>query len=261
MAEKERLRQNRAGTIINVTSKKMEQDVIVALQQTVMYIEKKFRVRLAHTTDLFLKDIISVLQERYQDVDFTCKFERSSMRPDGGILSIVAKDSRKFPILITEAKNQGTNELRPKEGKPKQAKGNAIERLGKNVIGFRTVLLGKPKQAKGNAIERLGKNVIGFRTVLLHESIFPFVCFGDGCDFAPDSSILDRVITISMFGELNKIRVHNEGPNGIFNRGSFYFRERKWTAGEMQKIMSEVAAKSIYYYFSKYGENTFRNND
>ena len=235
MAEKERLRQNRAGTIINVTSKKMEQDVIVALQQTVMYIEKKFRVRLAHTTDLFLKDIISVLQERYQDVDFTYKFVRSSMRPDGGILSIVAKDSRKFPILITEAKNQGTNALRLKEG--------------------------KPKQAKGNAIERLGKNVIGFRTVLLHESIFPFVCFGDGCDFAPDSSVLDRVITISMFGELNKIRVHNEGPNGIFNRGSFYFRERKWTAGEIQKIMSEVAAKSIYYYFSKYGENTFRNND
>jgi len=232
MADKARLRKNRTGTIINVTSKQMEKNVIVALQHTITYIEKKFMVLLDHTTDLYLKDIVHVLQEHYQDVDFTYKFEKSSMRPDGGILSVVAKDNRKFPILITEVKNQGTNSLRQKEG--------------------------LPKQAKGNAIERLGKNVIGFRTVLLHESIFPFVCFGDGCDFAHESSILDRVITISMFGTLNKVRVHNEGPNGIFNRGSFYFREQKWTVEEMQKIMSEIAEKSVYYYFSKYGEEMFR---
>ena len=53
---------------------------------------------------------------------------------------IVTKDEQKYPILITEMKNQGTNDLRLKEGKKKQAKGNAIERLGKNVIGFRTAL-------------------------------------------------------------------------------------------------------------------------
>jgi type II restriction enzyme len=116
---------------------------------------------------------------------------------------------------------------------------------------------GKPKQSKGNAIERLGKNVIGFRTVLMHESIFPFICFGDGCDFAPDSSILDRVITISMFGELNRIRVHNEGQKGIFNRGSFYFREEKWTTDEMFEIMKDVAERSVYYYYSKYGKINF----
>jgi type II restriction enzyme len=85
------------------------------------------------------------------------------MRPDGGILHFVSKDQKtSYPILITEVKNQGTNDIRATEG--------------------------TPKQAKGNAIERLGKNVIGFRTALLHEAIFPFVCFGDGCDFAPDSS-------------------------------------------------------------------------
>ena len=193
---------------------------------------KKFAVSLNHTKDVYLKDIIDMLRERYKDVDFARILGRSSMKPDGGVLSVVSKDNRKFPILITEAKNQGTNAQRLKEG--------------------------KEKQAKGNAIERLGKNVIGFRTTLLQESIFPFVCFGDGCDFASDSSILDRVVTISMFGELNKIRVHNEGPNGIFNRGSFFFREPKWTAEEMQKIMSRIAEQSIYYYFSKYGEELFR---
>lgn len=232
MAHKDELRNQRIGTIINTTSKKMEKDVMIALRKTVEYIIDKFSVTLDHVSDLYLKDVVVELQERYKDVDFTYKFASSSMRPDGGVLSIVSKNNEKYPILITEVKNQGTNDLRAKEG--------------------------LQKQAKGNAIERLGKNVIGFRTALLHESIFPFICFGDGCDFAPDSSILDRVITISMFGGLNKIRVHNEGPSGLFNRGSFYFREEKWTMEEMAVIMREIAEKSVFYYFSKYGENKFK---
>jgi type II restriction enzyme len=232
MAHKDELRNQRTGIIINAASKKMEKDVIIALKQTIEYITDKFSVMLHHVSDLYLKDIVLELRERYRDVDFSYRFDSSSMRPDGGVLSIISKNKKKYPILITEVKNQGTNDLRAKEG--------------------------LQKQSKGNAIERLGKNVIGFRTALLHESIFPFVCFGDGCDFATDSSILDRVITISMFGELNKIRVHNEGPNGIFNRGSFYFREDKWTVEEMAAVMKEVAEKSVYYYFSKYGENKFK---
>jgi type II restriction enzyme len=232
MSHKDELRNQRAGTIINAKSRPMEKDAIVAVQQVETYIMEKFHVTLCHESNLYLSDIVCELRERYKDVDFSYKFDTSSMRPDGGILSVVScDDSTKYPILITEVKNQGTNDLRAREG--------------------------KTKQAKGNAIERLGKNVIGFRTALLHESIFPFVCFGDGCDFAPDSSILDRVITISMFGELNKIRVQNEGPSGMFNRGSFYFREEKWTIPEMLAIMQEVAERSIHYYFSKYGENNF----
>ncbi|MDR1216309.1 MAG: restriction endonuclease [Treponema sp.] len=232
MAHKDELRNQRSGTIINVISKKMEKDVMIALRKTVEYIMDKFAVTLDHISDLYLKDVVMELWERYRDVDFSYRFDSSSMRPDGGILRIVSKDKEKYPILITEVKNQGTNDLRAKEG--------------------------LQKQAKGNAIERLGKNVIGFRTALLHESIFPFICFGDGCDFAQDSSILDRVITISMFGEFNKIKVHNEGPSGIFNRDSFYFREDKWTIEEMAVIMKEVAEKSVYYYFSKYGEYKFK---
>jgi hypothetical protein len=77
-----------------------------------------------------------------------------------------------------------------------------------NKFGVKLEHEAKKKQAKGNAIERLGKNVIGFRTVLL-----------------------------------NKIRVHNEGPNGIFNRGSFYFREKLWSSFEMaEKMMPGATA-------------------
>lgn len=150
------------------------------------------------------------------------------MRPDGGILSIVGRSGRNYPILIAEKKNQGTNDLRASEG--------------------------KQKQAKGNAIERLGKNVIGFRAALMSEAIFPFVCFGDGCDFTPDSSILDRVVTIAMFGKLNAEHLHNQGAGGVFNRGSFYFRSEQWTAAEMLSACTSIAEKSVYYYLSKYGE-------
>lgn len=232
MSNKDNPRKQRKGTVINNTSEKREGKAAVALGKVMLYIINKFGVKLQHESNLYLKDIVNKLKEIYPDVDFDYNFESSSMRPDGGILYIIMKDGQKFPILITEMKNQGTNDLRIKEG--------------------------KKKQAKGNAIERLGKNVIGFRTALLSESIFPFVCFGDGCDFAKDSSILDRVITISMFGKLNKIRVHNEGTNGIFNRGSFYFREKLWSPTEMAKIMIEITEKSVYYYFSKYGEKSFK---
>jgi type II restriction enzyme len=139
-------------------------------------------------------------------------------------------DALSYPVLIAEVKNQGTNDLRVKEG------------LG--------------KQAKGNAIERLGKNVIGLRVALMRESIFPFVCFGYGCDFEASSSILDRVSTIAMFGELNRTYLHN-AEDGRFNRGSFYFRERRWTVAEMADIMSDIAERSVLYYFSKYRETHF----
>jgi type II restriction enzyme len=232
MASKENLRKQRIGTVINNTSEKREGKVALALNKAMLHIINKFDVKLQHESNMYLKGIVEKLQGIYPDVDFSYNFDTSFMRPDGGILYIVSKDGQKYPILITEMKNQGTNDLRAKEG--------------------------KKKQAKGNAIERLGKNVIGFRTALLNESIFPFICFGDGCDFAPDSSILDRVITISMFGKLNRIRVHNEGPNGIFNRGSFYFREKLWSPSEMAEKMIDIAEKSVYYYYSKYGENNFK---
>jgi type II restriction enzyme len=154
------------------------------------------------------------------------------MQPDGGILSMLNTEGREFPILISEVKNQGTNDLRVAEG--------------------------KKKQSRGNAIERLGKNVLGFRTAMMDEQIFPFLCFGYGCDFADDSSILDRVTTIAMFGPLNTVSVVNEGEGGRFNRGSFFFREEHWSADEMADVMVDVAGRSIHHYFARYGEDQFR---
>lgn len=92
---------------------------------------------------------------------------------------------------------------------------------------------------------------------MLGTGIFPFVCFGDGCDFRDASSILDRVVTIAMFGHLRKIYTTPQGGNGEFQRGSFYFREEHWSEDEMFEIMKEIATRSIHHYFSKYGEAAF----
>lgn len=187
-------------------------------------------INLLHQDRWFLRDIVESLKASFSEVEFHYFHSTSSMRPDGGILNICDKSGQQFPILIAEKKNQGTNDLRLSEG--------------------------KLRQAKGNAIERLGKNVIGFRTALIKESIFPFVCFGDGCDFSDDSSILDRVVTIAMFGRLNHEYLHNDGGDR-FNRGSFYFRVEEWSADEMEQICYSIAEKSVYYYYSKYGASSF----
>ncbi len=231
MAKKLQLRQTRTGTVINVTSAKQESEVYQALQTVVANITDKYGLLMHHDPYWFLKYIVENLRRNYPDEDFSYYFNTSSIRPDGGILSLLDDNGNKYPILIFEVKNQGTNDLRLQEG--------------------------LKAQAKGNAIERLGKNVIGLRAALVHETIFPFVCFGYGCDFAEDSSILDRVVTIAMFGKLNTTHLHNSGEGGRLNRGSFYFRELKWEVSEMEAIMYDIAERSVFYYFSRYGQDKF----
>ena len=234
MARKKQLRATRAGTVINTTSKKQESDVVLALQRVETHLNGKFaaRIALTHEKRWLLKDIVTELRRSYPHVRFHHHFDNTSIRPDGGMLCIrgSTENDLLYPILIAEVKNQGTNDLRVREG--------------------------LPRQARGNAIERLGKNLIGLRTALMRESIFPFVCFGYGCDFEADSSILDRVSTMAMFGELNTTYVHNENA-GRFSRGSFYFRPGKWSIGEMAAVMSDIAERSVHYYFSRYGEAHF----
>ncbi|MBM3313317.1 restriction endonuclease [candidate division WOR-3 bacterium] len=234
MAKKHELQRIRAGTVINVTSKKQETEVIRALTKVVDSLTAKYRsqVTLVHAKQWYLGAIVKELRQTYPDVEFHYHFETSSIRPDGGILYLrsAESDEMSYPILIAEVKNQGTSDLRKEEG--------------------------LPQQARGNAIERLGKNLIGLRTALMRETVFPFVCFGYGCDFVSKSYILDRVSTMAMFGKLNTTYLHNEA-NGRFNRGSFYFRPERWTVAEMYDVMRDIADRSILYYFSKYGKARF----
>lgn len=232
MAHKHQLSGLHQHMILNDTSKRQESALMTAVRKVETTLQREYpSLRLSHKSQWLLSDVIARMRILYPEVHFCACFETSAMRPDGGILSISDKNGDLYPVLISEKKNQGTNDLR--------------------------ALQGKPSQAKGNAIERLGKNVIGLRAALLNESIFPFVCFGDGCDFADDSSIIDRVKTIAMFGTLNELHLHNEGPLGVFNRGTYYFRVAEWTTEEMYSRAVEIARRSLFYYFSRYGKSSF----
>ena len=57
-----------------------------------------------------------------------------------------------------------------------------------------------------------------------------------------------------MFGSLNEISLFNVG---MFNRGSFYFQEKKWSIKKMEEVMYEVASRSIDYYRAKHGRRAF----
>ncbi len=230
MSDKKLLRETRAGTVINVTSKRQDATLLQAVLSVRQIVTERFPSLMFDWQKREpLAPLIEDLRHRFPDVSFCRCHDTSFMTPDGGILSLIGKDKVRYPILIAEKKNQGTNDLRVREG--------------------------KPRQAQGNAIERLGKNVIGFRVRMLHEAIFPFICFGDGCDFAEELSILDRVRTIAMFGELNHEHLFTEGDR--FNRGTFYFRVPEWTFSEMKDRCLSIAERSVYYYFSKYGKETF----
>ena len=228
MASKKRLRKLRTGTVINLTSSKQEQDIGKALLEVGRMLAERHPFEFVHKGQLFLHEIVSRLASEFPNTDFHCHSRKTFLRPDGGLLYLRGKDDRLHLILVSEVKNQGTNDVRLEEG--------------------------KEEQSKGNAVERLGKNVIGFRSHMLTETILPFVCFGYGCDFEGGSYILDRISTTAMFGRLNITHLHREGPQGEFARGSFYFRPERWTVEEMAEVMFDIANRSVLYYLSKYGE-------
>jgi len=122
MAHKDQLRKQRTGTIINVTSKKQETDVIKALDRVVKSLIDKFgkKISLEHKNRWHLKDIVSELRYSYPDTKFHYHKDTSYIQPDSGILLIkgLPEDSMSYPILIGEVKNQGTNVQRAKEGLP-----------------------------------------------------------------------------------------------------------------------------------------------
>lgn len=159
--------------------------------------------------------------EKYTGRDFNINYDysRRKIAPDGGVIWM----DEKYPILISEMKRQGTNEERIKEG--------------------------KGKQAIGNAIERLGKNLIGFKCLYENEDILPFVCFCWGCDVV-DGTFLGKLYTLNSFYELNVIY---DSPNPYKNKPFTCLLKESgpFTLEEMVITMLQVAISSIQYYEAK----------
>lgn len=207
----------------NSNSKKTEKELALAINVVFSLIKNKYKNLLFnYDKTVNINDIVKNIMPK-KHIKYHEFLSTSRMSPDGGIISLINNDNIKYPILISEAKTQGTND--------------------------KIVFSGQKRQAMGNAIERLGKNVVGFRGLLNDEEIFPFVCFADGCDFYDGSYIVDRVSVIFYFSELNKINLFNY-KNLAY--GSFFYKEKKWKKKEMIPILLSVAEQSINFYLSKY---------
>ena len=228
MATSKQLRQNlKQHRPKNIQSKLDEKRVLGAMQRVIAYLEDRLELarrgyELEYIKSIKLSELIDIIksyEKRFEYAHLTNK--NSFIKPDGGIVILKSKEKKDFKriVLAVEMKKQGTNDQRAKEG--------------------------KGKQAQGNAIERLGKNLIGIRSTLQYEKITPFISFGWGVDFNPTSSILDRIITMNEFFPLNKIYVFKkEGYAPV----SMFFREKNWDTEELYNIMKEVAETSIRYY-------------
>jgi type II restriction enzyme len=225
MANSDFLRQNiNQHTIKNSESKKMDREVIVAINAVIDTLRAQYpNLTFEHQKTMKLIDIIAILSRQYPEYakHFGAPLNTSFISPDGGFLFATNKQGERRIILVSEVKRQGTNDARQDEG--------------------------LPKQAQGNAIERLGKNLIGIRAIFKNEGVLPFVCFGSGYDFKPSSSILDRVLTMNEFFPLNEIFVKKDFMP--FEPVSMLFRYKAWSAQEMAENMFSVAVKAIEYKF------------
>jgi type II restriction enzyme len=161
---------------------------------------KSINTKEAKVHDVKVKDVMEQvfkdLQLKYPDQRFTLRktilqseiatsfnphFQssnpKSTIRPDGGILFI----NDTIPILSTEAKKQGTNNLRCDKGLKKQAMGNAIERAHKNYNEIKNLF--DPYPYTG------------------------YILFGYGCDFQSGSSMIDRLNAMTYYDTFNTLHI------------------------------------------------------
>lgn len=220
----------------NEKSKIDDKEIYVAMRNVQQYLYDRFEMQSAfpHLSIVFEQNIkveymIKMIQKKRIRQEFEQKYIDRTIVPDGGVLYLCnSMTGEKLPLVIAEIKRQGTNKERIAEG--------------------------KDKQATGNAIERLGKNLTGIKTMMNYENITPFVCFGWGCDFADTKecgTVLSKVIMLNEFYPINRINVFKRDGTSELNSFapvSMYFREERWTIAEMTNIMKEIAETSFRYW-------------
>lgn len=132
------------------------------------------------------------------------------IKPDGGVL--YAKiNGKSYPILVSEAKKQGTND--------------------------KLIADGKKKQAKGNAIERAVKNHCELKLYFRPFDFYAYVIFASGCDFTKDSSINDRLDSMTEYSPRNQEYIFD--PNKL---ATVWIREKSWTSAE---ILDKIKSASV----------------
>lgn len=126
------------------------------------------------------------------------------IKPDGGILFARIKN-RDIPILITEDKTQGTNDI--------------YYHLSNNKNQY-------IKQSVGNAFERTAKNKNAAQMIFAGVNYFPYAVFASGCDFHSSETIGSRAVAmnwcqsnhyVDISDKTTKKHVYNDIENIINN--------------------------------------------
>ena len=193
MARSADLRKNKAQHAPkNRESKYADKRIYAAMQNCIIYLEARMKdhldgYQLVFEKDLSFKELMEMIKSSKSRLEFDNTFLDRKIKPDGGVIWLLKDDDSSYKrlIVVSEVKKQGTNKERQAEG--------------------------KAKQSQGNAIERLGKNLIGIRAALNHEPLTPFVCFGWGCDFDEpydkSSFVMSKVSMMNEFYPLNRTYV------------------------------------------------------
>lgn len=187
------------------------------------------------------------------------------IKPDGGIFFVKSKkDGFNHIIGSLEVKHQGRD-----EGYTPISNSDWKKKKGDPSIPKEK----RPPQAQGNAIERFAKNANAIKTLTSFYGYNPYVIICEGFDFFlrkdfkifkkqpyatrfkdNDSSILMRLIAGNDWLPLNEIYVncYKQGNTQICP-ATIFARMPKWTPKEITEIMLAVIDKSIIH-LRKIGE-------
>ena len=203
----------------------------------VLFPEFHFR----HRAKISKNEINQKLNQINPSLGLTQFVSKSSVKPDGGLIEVKDTNGEWRVVLVSEAKKQGTNVERIKEGLGKQAQGNAIERTHKNIAELKNYMLG--------------------------ERYFPYVVFMHGSDLTTETlrvkepsgeiidlhptSIPDRLTAASYGMPVNTpyceniFAEHIDGTQIMLQIASLYMRNDPWTHQEMVDVMVEIATQAL----------------
>lgn len=154
----------------NKEAKLLENQLSVATERVLNILINKYGDNFVHEKSLAKELIAKKIVETYIPHS-----NKPKISPDGGIIYYIVGEN-KYPILISEAKKQGTS-----------------------LVG-----------AKGNAIERAYKNFEEFRIFCEDLNYFPYVVFVYGTDFSKGSYINDRLDAMTRYLPRNNEYIFHE---------------------------------------------------
>lgn len=241
MSHSECLSKVRLGSVINEVSKSQENSLQSCVGTVVSKMIEKYGVCLKCEKRLLNSTLVESMNTNITNnnahinsLSFATEHydthQKSFISPDGGFVYLVVNE-KKYPVLISEVKHQGTNDKRCANG--------------------------LKKQATGNAIERASKNIVATKYYMEDEDIFPYVLFAYGCDFDKSIPIYDRLTPNIRYGNLNTIYLYDDfveygSHKERVKRPSLFVRVEEWTNEEMCDILSIVMEEAIKYYDRKY---------